>query len=213
MATIEKARREFRQEVWTKPDTQSGVGVATRQVGIIHEIGADLVGGTIRKEIFLSPSDTPTLVSIESQVVTEAARGINSPEYLASVRRRKSTRIKNMLAGLAKKARRDDFEAFTFRVVEEIRELLVQLTDILREGNSREILRQIRDTFLDGGHERYRDSKVRDLVASVFQRLSEADEITPEDVDQAWDELHSGGLDAPVPAVFKVEAVKEEADG
>ena len=213
MATIEKTRREFRQEVWTQPDAQSGVGVATWQVGIIHEIGADLVGGTILKEIFLFPSDTPTLVSIESRVVTEAARRINSPEYLASMHRRKSTRIKNMLAGLAKKARRDDFEAFTFRVVEEIRELLVQLTDILREGNTREILRQIRDTFLDGGHERYRDSKVRDLVASIFQRLSEADEITPEDVDQAWDELHSSGLEAPVPAVFKVEAVKEEADG
>src|SRR5271166_6245439 len=167
MATIEKTRREFRQEVWTQPDAQSGVGVATWQVGIIHEIGADLVVGTILKEIFLFPSDTPTLVSIESRVVTEAARRINSPEYLASVRRRKSTRIKNMLAGLAKKARRDDFEAFTFRVVEEIRELLVQLTDILREGNTREILRQIRDTFLDGGHERYRDSKVRDLVSPL----------------------------------------------
>ena len=55
MATIEKTRREFRQEVWTQPDAQSGVGVATWQVGIIHEIGADLVVGTILKEIFLFP--------------------------------------------------------------------------------------------------------------------------------------------------------------
>jgi hypothetical protein len=118
-----------------------------------------------------------------------------------------------MFGPLAKKARQDDFEAFTFKVLEEIRELLVQLTDVQREGNTREILRQIRDTFLDGGHERYRAPKARDLVAAIFERLSEADEVMPEDVDQVWDELYDGGLSAPLPAIFVVEEAKEHRDG
>lgn len=183
-----------------------------QRIDVVHEIGSDLVGRTIRREHLVDPSDSPTLVLVASQVVTDAARRMNSPEYLASVRRRRCTKIKNMFASLARKAQRADFEAFTFKVVEEIRELLVQLTDVHREGNTREILRQIRDTFLDGGHERYRDSKARDLIATIFQRLCEADEITPDDVDQVWDELFDSGLAAPLPAVFIVAAGKEEAD-
>jgi hypothetical protein len=149
----------------------------------------------------------------ESHVVTETASRRNSPAYLAAVRRRKCVTIRKMLASLAKKARRDDFEAFTFKVVDEIRELLIQLTTVQNEGNTREILRQIRDSFLDGGHERYRDPKARKLVESILKHLSEADELTPEDVDQVWDDLYDGGLSAPIPAVFTVEEGKEEADG
>lgn len=180
---------------------------------LIHEMGSGLAGDTIKAECLVHPSDKPTLVSVESQVVTDAARRLNSPQYLASIRRRKSTKIKNMFTNLANKARRDDFVVFTMKVVEEIRELLIQLTDVHREGNTREILRQIRDTFLDGGHERYRDAKARDLVASIFKRLAEADGVTPDDVDRVWDELHDSGLSAPIPAVFTVAEAKEEADG
>jgi hypothetical protein len=191
---------------------EEAAGVQTvriEPIKLIHELGSDLVGGTIRKDCLIDPSDMPTLVSIESRVVTDAARTMNSPEYLASVRRRVSIKIKSMLGSLSKKARRDDFEAFTFRVVEEIRELLAQLTDIHREGNTREILRQTRDTFLNGGHERYREEKARMLVASIFERLSDADEVTAEDVDQVWDELYDNGLASPLPAVFVVEEGSE----
>jgi hypothetical protein len=214
MATLQRPRADFSKGTWSTSDTVSSVVQPAKvQIDVIHEIGSDLVGGTIRQERLVDPSDLPTLVSVASHVVTDTARRMNSPAYLATVRRRKCTKIKNMVASLAKKARRDDFEAFTFKVFEELRELLAQLTDVQREGNTREILRQIRDTCLDGGHERYRDAKARDLVASIFERLSEADEVTPEDVDQVWDELHDSGLSAPIPAVFTVAEGKEEADG
>jgi hypothetical protein len=214
MATLHRPRTDFSKGAWCVPDTLSSfVQPATVQIEVVHEIGSDLIGGTIRRQHLIDPSDSPTLVSFASHVVTDATQRMNSPEYLATVRRRKCTKIKNTVASLAKKARRDDFEAFTFKVFEELRELLAQLTDVQREGNTREILRQIRDTCLDGGHERYRDAKARDLVASIFERLSEADEVTPEDVDQVWDELHDSGLSAPIPAVFTVAEGKEEADG
>jgi hypothetical protein len=214
MATLERPRTDFSKEVWNASDAVSSVvQSAMVQIDVVHEIGSDLAGSIIRREHRVDPSAWPTLVSVASHVVTDAARRMNSPEYLATVRRRKCTKIKTMFASLAKKARRDDFEAFTFKLVEEIRELLVQLTDVQREGNTREILRQIRDSFLDGGHERYRDAKARDLVTSIFAHLSEADEVAPEDVDKVWDELYDSALSAPIPAVFAVAEEKEEADG
>jgi hypothetical protein len=214
MATLHRPRTDFSKGAWSAPDALSSFAqYGTVQIEVVHEIGSDLIGGTIRREHLIDPSDSPTLVSFASHVVSDATRRMNSPEYLATVRRRKCTKVMNNVASLAKKARRDDFEAFTFKVIEEIRELLAQLTDVQREGNTREILRQIRDTFLDGGHERYRDAKVRDMVASILVRLSEADEVTPDDVDQVWDELYDSGLSAPTHAIFAVAEAKEEADG
>jgi hypothetical protein len=214
MATLlQGPRTDFSKSPWSASDAESSVAQPpTVRINLVHEIGPDLVGGTIRQEHLVEPSDTPTLVAVDSRVVTDAACRLNSPQYLATVRRRRSTKIKDMFAALAKKARRDDFEVSALKVAEEIRELLVQLTDVQREGNTREILRQIRDTFFDGGHERYRDARARDLVASVFERLAEADEVTPDDVDQVWDELYDSGLSAPIPAVFAVAEENEEAD-
>jgi hypothetical protein len=185
----------------------------TLQINLVQELGSDSVGGTIREEYPIGPSNAPTIVSVASHVVTETARKAGSPEYLASVRRRKSRRIINMLSSLDKKTRRSDFDVFTFRIMEEIRELLVQLADVQHEGNTREILRQVRDTFLDGRDESYRDPKARDVVASIFQRLSDADEVTPADVDQVWDELYRNDLAAPIPLVVTVGEGKEEVDG
>jgi 5,10-methenyltetrahydromethanopterin hydrogenase len=128
---------------------------------------------------------------------------------LATIRRRKAARIETAIIGLEKRANRDDFEAYTFKVVEDIRDLLIQLAEVHREGNTREILRQIRDTFLDGGHEQYKKPHVRILVASVFQKLAEADEVTPEDVDRTWDELYDNEINAGIPAVMVVESQED----
>lgn len=177
-------------------------------VVIIHEVGSDLAGSNVTKFVEVPASDMPIVLGFTSHVVTDSARRMNSPEYLASVRRRKCAKVTRMISSLAQKARRDDFEAFTFKVVEEVRGLLAQLTDVQSEGNTREILRQIRDTFLDGGHERYREPKTRLLVESILTRLSEVDEVTPEMVDQVWDELFDGGVTTPIAAVFTVEEGK-----
>jgi hypothetical protein len=177
-------------------------------VDITHELGTDSVGSTITKEHFVFPSNAVTVVAVSSTVST-APKQMNSPEYLATIRRRKAARIENAIIGLEKRANRDDFEAYTFKVVEDIRDLLIQLAEVHREGNTREILRQIRDTFLDGGHEQYKKPHVRILVASVFQKLAEADEVTPEDVDRTWDELYDNEINAGIPAVMVVESQED----
>lgn len=213
MAIPERAVNNVAIGSWSTSDQATSGFQLREEIKVIHELGSDLMGGTIKKSRLIDTSKTPTLVTFESQVVTEAARCMNSPEYLSSVRRRTSGKIKNMLDSLARKAHRDDFEAFTFRVVEEVRELLHQLKDVRSEGNTREILRQVRDTFMDGGHERYRDPKARALVAEIFKRLAEADEVTPEDVDQVWDDLYDSGLAPPMPALFVIEEERDETDG
>jgi len=189
------------------------IKVDGEEIKILRESDILAVGsGNLLEERLVEPSDSPTLVSAESHVVTGAARQMNSPESLASVRRQTSATIKDMLASLEKRARRDDFEVFALMLVEEIHELLGRLAEVPREGNTREILRQVRDTFLDGGSERYRDATARDLVATIFERLAQADKVTPDDVDQVWDELCDGGLAAPIPALFQVDEAKEGAD-
>jgi hypothetical protein len=207
MATLQRPRADFSKEKWsTSDDSPSVVHVQPAQVqlDLVHEIGGDLIGSSVRRDHLIDPSNVPTLVSVVSHVVSDAARGMNSPEYLATVRRRKTAKIKNAITSLTKKTRREDFAAFTFRIVEEIRDLLIQLNDVQREGNTREILRQVRDTFFDGGHERYLEDNTRELVASIFDRLSTADEVVPEDVDRVWDELYESGLSASIHPVFSV---------
>jgi hypothetical protein len=182
------------------------------KVDIVHEVGVDFAGNTITRNQFVQPSETPTVVSVSSTVIATPSQQMNSPEYLAAVRRRKAARIRTAITRLEKRASRDDFGAFTFKVVEDIRELLIQLAEVHREGNTREILRQIRDTFLDGGHEQYKKPHVRILIASILQKLAEADEVTPEDVDQAWDELYDNEIRTAIPAVMVVETQEEASN-
>jgi hypothetical protein len=184
-----------------------------RTIEMIHELGADLIGDAITRRLVIEPSATRTVVHVESRVVTDTAARMNSPAYLATVRRRRCRKIGKLVAALAKKSRRDDFAAFTFKVVDEIRGLLSELTDVESEGNTREILRQIRDTFLDGGHDRYRDSKARDLVADIFERLSQFEEVSCDDVDEVWDELNESGIAAALPQLFVVGQGNTEPDG
>jgi hypothetical protein len=67
--------------------------------------------------------------------------------------------------------------------------------DAPEEGNTRAALRDVRDTFLDGGWAKYRSAKVRRGVAAVLMTLAEADEVTPGDVEATYARLRSLGLD------------------
>src|SRR4051812_36620953 len=128
MATLQRQRTDLFPRAWNSSDAVSSVPQSARiPMNVFYEIGSELVAGSIRQESWVEPSDAPTLVLVSSKLVKDAVRRRNSPEYLASIRRRKSLKIKNMLASLAKKAPRDDFEVFAFRLIEEIRELLIQL--------------------------------------------------------------------------------------
>ena len=124
MATLQRPRTDITNANWETSDTVSSVALPmTVHIKVIHEIGSDLARGPYRREHIIYPSDTPTLVSVDSQVVTDAARRVNSPQYLASVRRRKSTKIKRHVRYLGKESSPRRLRGIRHKVVEEIREL------------------------------------------------------------------------------------------
>ncbi len=140
----------------------------------------------------------------QAQVLGDAARRLSSPEYLAAKRRRQSATIADLVRELARHAEGPDFPVWTHAALQELRSLIEylsdaeQFSDCPHEGNSCEILRQIRDTFLNVGWEHYRKSEVRNRVAAILTRLAQADEVTAEDAELTMDQLLELGLDPAV---------------
>jgi hypothetical protein len=101
---------------------------------------------------------------------------------LAALRRRKSKKIAAMIRGLGKHSGKREFAVWTQAVLEELRSLIRQLSDAEQfsereyEGNSCEMLRQLRDTFLNSGWNSYREQRVRSCAAAILDHLAIADE-------------------------------------
>ncbi len=144
------------------------------------------------------------LLRVRAHLVAGPAKRLSSKSYLATVRRRRSKRIADLVKGLAQYSGGQDFPVWTQQVLHELLSLIHELSeaeqfrDVQYEGNSCEILRQIRDTFLDAGWEHYRREEVRDCVATILSRMSEALEVMPDDADGAMDQLLDLGLNPAV---------------
>ena len=115
-------------------------------------------------------------------MILTATRNARSPEYVATLRRKLADKIRSLVSGLAQEADRPDFAVATHPIVAAIRRALEQLSDAEFEGNAREILRQIRDSMMNGGWEKYRDTHVRDIAVQGARLLSTKDEVGPSHV-------------------------------
>lgn len=168
---------------------------------IVHELGSDLGDSHAEKLVTVDPSPFPTKLHIKSTVRAVGARALRSAPYLASVRRRESRKIANLIAVLhAKPTILDDFVVWTHEPLDRIRSLLdtlstaEQFRETEYEGNSCEILRQLRDTFLNLGWQSYLKEDVCAAAKSVLSKLATEDEITSEDVYASLDTLIDAGL-------------------
>jgi hypothetical protein len=133
-----------------------------------------------------------------------------SPEYMATVRRRKSGSLRSAITALAEHADREDFVICTYPVLKEINELLIHLACSETEGNSREILRQLRNTLLNGGWNRYRQPAVRRAAVAILTHLAEAEKVLPSLVDEAFEQLSRASLNpvgASLPEFSAEEAI------
>src|SRR5207244_1809609 len=137
-----------------------------KELKVIHELGSSGASLSVTMHRLVPPSQSPTLVIFRSEVVGQPASSA-SPEYLATVRRRKARRLADSIADLSKYSDRNDFTVWTYPVLEQIKDLLATLADAATEGNTREILRQLRDTFMNGGWESYRRSDARNLAFTL----------------------------------------------
>jgi hypothetical protein len=87
-----------------------------------------------------------------------------------------------MIRDLGKHSGKREFVVWTQAVLEELRSLIRQLSDAEQfsereyEGNSCEMLRQLRDTFLNSGWNSYREQRVRSCAAAILDHLAIADE-------------------------------------
>lgn len=163
---------------------------------IIHELGSDLQVEPQEVTVDVQPSKLPTRVVVKSEVRTESARKLRSAAYMATVRRQKLKTLAHEVAALTQHARRDDFGVCTFPVAERLKKLLATLSTADEEGNTREILRRIRDSIQNGGWDAYRKPEVRHVVASILDDLSKLEEVQPRHVKMASEKIADVGLDS-----------------
>ena len=108
-----------------------------------------------------------------------------------------------MVRDLATHSQKQEFAVWTQAVLEELRSLIRQLSDAEQfsqreyEGNSCEILRQLRDTFLNSGWNSYRD-EIAQFAAALLDHLASADELSAADAERAMDQLLDLGLNPAV---------------
>lgn len=180
---------------------------------ICHEFTSVLDDRVEERTVHIDPSAPPVEVKFRSRVIFPGRRTLRSPAYLATVRRREGGRICQLVTDLKQDADKDDFEVWTHEVLGSLRKLIRKLSDaeedadIEHEGNSCEILRQLRDTLLNTGWHRYREQEVRNAVVEILQHLASADEVSSDDAHRAMDNLFDLNLD---PAVGFVGQYGEE---
>ena len=188
-----------------------------REVNIVHEVGVRAEDATAQRMIVVAPSALPTLVQIKSDVVARGARGIGSPVYMSVVRRRGARLLAEQVDGLHKFANREDFSTCTFPVLSRLNALLKSLENADQEGNSREVLRQVRSSIMNGGWESYRSSDVRHLVKSILEHLGDVEEVSAKDAHAAFNRLSGLSLDPVGAPLFELAAEddsnSEQADG
>ena len=95
----------------------------------------------------------------------------------------------------------EGFAAWTEDVLRALKQLVQTLAEaeelrsVRSEGNSCEILRQLRDTFLNDGWRGYRTSELRQAALAALKVLREADNVSAEDVYRVADSLLDLGIE------------------
>ncbi len=149
--------------------TSAPVEMAPYNFSIVLEQSAQGTFSRFQDEICVPPSDMQTRVRVTAEVANR--NDTASDEYIATVRRRSVSSLEAKIRDLARHHEREDFEICTFPVHEYIVEFLQKLSGVRREGNSREILRMIRDSIIDGRWVRLREGIVRQAILDCLVPL------------------------------------------
>jgi len=191
--------------------------IVAYDVHVYHELGAQTEAQTVQETVEIDPSPLPSTVHIKSHIIASGTKALKSPQYLATIRRRHTRTIAALIRKLAAHADDQEFPVWTQEPLDRLRRLIQTLSDAEQystpehEGNSCEILRQLRDTFLNIGWKRYREPQVRSVACRILDRLATVDEVSGEDASWSMDQLLDVNLD---PAVgFMWHHGKEEIPG
>ncbi len=178
---------------WSIDDSsmlQGGFAKNPYQIPIIKEVGKG--SSSLSEDYFevIPPSATPTsLQQVRVRVVGNSDGRQPSTEYLATLRRRKARAIQTAVSDLEPHTAKSDFTSYTFAVLDKIKEALATIADADNEGYSREILRRLRETFMNGGWEQYRLAKSRQVAISILEQVAAATEVSENQLKKATDLL------------------------
>jgi hypothetical protein len=132
------------------------------------------------------------------------------------MRRTESKKLRDLVVSLAERSEEQDFFIWTAPLTSRIRALLNDLSAGPDEGNSREILRSLRDSLMDGGWESYRKASARAVAIKVLDLLK-AVKVCAADADRAYELMACAGLSSA--ALLEIEEAwddehhgEEEAD-
>jgi hypothetical protein len=137
----------------------------------------------------------------------------NTTAYDAAIRRENMQRMREQFDALARQANRADFAVSVFPLVEYIRHTLNRIADSPKEGNTREILRRIRDSLIDGGWSQYKEQRARSTAMAILKYLSEAEVVTPQDVVKCAGQMRSAEIRFTGIPTFDFDEERDDFDG
>jgi hypothetical protein len=176
------------------------------------EPGGDFTGIDSRGTSLAPPAVASTATAAMHYVAVSTQARYSSAAYFATIRRGEIQKIMKIFTSLGQQADREDFAVCFLPIVNGIRQFLDRLADAVSEGNSREILRRLRDTILDGGWSRYRALEAREAAEEIIDFLAGADGVTRDDVKRFSVLLRAKGLKAVCIPVFDLDDEGEGID-
>lgn len=153
--------------------TGSRTAVLTQSVQFIHEINSLNTDSLQIQELAIKPSVDTTVIRLYSTVDTSRARKGESDVYLASVRRKKCRELSSAFLGI-KGQSPQELLLETQPILNEINSLIQSLQRCSKEADTREILRQIRDTIRNGQWEHFKSEACRKAASDALRNLSNA---------------------------------------
>lgn len=170
----------------------SGAGTTELERNIILEQSIAGSYSAAVEEIYIPASDQDTKVVVTAEVANSSGRA--SEHYTAIVRRRFAEKLAKNISELGQHAEKEDFEVYVFPTHKSIVELLNKLGAASLEGNSREILRMIRDSIGDGRWDRLRDETSRNVFIECIYHLRDNEFVEPSHVKLCRSTLRAKSL-------------------
>lgn len=141
----------------------------------------------------VGPSADRTIIRIKSTVDFSEVRKGRSDQYLASQRRRKSNHIAMMFDKLTL-SHSAPIVIATHPILHELKSLIELIQPSRKESNAREVLRQVRDTLLNGHWDKYASAACCKAASTVLLMISEVDEVSFDTTLDAADTLEANGF-------------------
>lgn len=139
-------------------------------------------------EIMLAIPSENIAVCISSEIADQLIKDLK--RAIAGERGYSLTELIDQFKKLDGYADTEDFVVFTYSPLTTIQELLKRMVNIDSEIMTRELLRRLRDSMMDGGWDALREQSLRLAIIACLEEASKAESVTSYDLtrwtNQIW---------------------------